>query len=232
MPRRGIGAAGAGDPAAQGKPPYPGNAVRRVGLHCRDELQAGEPDLRGQRRRGGDDITSAQLRGHPGEGRDQLAGRNPPEELVAEMLSQLADARRHPASGIGVPEPVNHPPQLRQHMASLAGLSLNELLERLPARLAMLPRDGQLSLIQRGELSGGQAAFRLQLQVPQAWPAGQRARRAGHDILSRASGGAVSRSGHALRRLHHLVVGGVDRGRAAGDWHEPDVHHRRRHPVP
>jgi hypothetical protein len=47
-----------------------------------------------------------------------------------------------------------------------------------------------------------------------------------------ASGGPVGGGGHLLGRMHHLRIGGVDGGRAAGDGHEPDMHHRRRHPVP
>ena len=46
-----------------------------------------------------------------------------------------------------------------------------------------------------------------------------------------ASGGPVGGGGYLLGRLHHLRIGSVDRGRAAGDGHEPDMHHRRRHPV-
>ena len=41
-----------------------------------------------------------------------------------------------------------------------------------------------------------------------------------------ASGGAVRGGGHLLCRTHDLGVKGVDRGGAAGDRHEPDVHHR------
>jgi hypothetical protein len=47
-----------------------------------------------------------------------------------------------------------------------------------------------------------------------------------------ASGGPVGGCGYLLGRMHHLRIGGVDGGRAAGDGHEPDMHHRRRHPVP
>ena len=228
-------AAGVGDPAAQRKPPHSGDPVRRVGLHRRDDLQVGDLDLRGQRCLGGDDIRFAQVLSHSGDGRDQLAGRSPGQELLAEMLSQLADAWGHPVRASGIPESGRHPSQLRQHIAFLARPAVDELFQRGPARLAMLPRDGQLSLAQGGELSGGQAAFRLQLQVPQARPAGQRARCAGHVSspgLISASGGAAAGGCDPLGRLHHLLVGRVDRGRAAGDRHEPDMNHRRCHPVP
>lgn len=46
------------------------------------------------------------------------------------------------------------------------------------------------------------------------------------------SGGPVDGGSYLLGRMHHLRIGCVDGGRAAGDGHEPDMHHRRRHPVP
>jgi hypothetical protein len=47
------------------------------------------------------------------------------------------------------------------------------LLERGPVRQAEFTGDGRLGVVQAGELARGQAAFRLELQVPQARLGGQ-----------------------------------------------------------
>ena len=94
--------------------------------------------------------------------------------MLVEMLLQLKLAGGGPAGAAGPAEPVGYPSHLVQRMACGAGLTADELLERGPARLAVLPRDGHLRIVQGAEFPGGQAAFRLKLQVPQAWPARQR----------------------------------------------------------
>lgn len=46
------------------------------------------------------------------------------------------------------------------------------------------------------------------------------------------SGPAICRRTDLFRRPDHLSIRCVHRGRSARDRHEPNVHHRRRHPVP
>jgi hypothetical protein len=44
------------------------------------------------------------------------------------------------------------------------------------AQEPVLAGDGQLGLVKRGELPGGEATFRLELQVPETRPVGERTR--------------------------------------------------------
>src|SRR5215470_4859105 len=80
-----------------------------------------------------------------------------------------------PARVVGVSEPGDDPSQLRQRAALPLGLTADEFLERGPARLAMLPRGGQLSFAGGGTLPGFRAPRGLGLEVPEAGPGGQRA---------------------------------------------------------
>jgi hypothetical protein len=77
---------------------------------------------------------------------------------------------------MAAPEAGDHPAQLGQHLAFRDGQLDDVLFERGPARLAVLPGDDELHVVQGGKLTRGQAAFRLELQVPQTRPPGQRAR--------------------------------------------------------
>src|SRR5215813_9839637 len=54
------------------------------------------------------------------------------------------------------------------------GLTADEFLERRLARLAMLPRGGELSFVEGGKLPGFRASPGLGLEVPEAGPGGQR----------------------------------------------------------
>jgi hypothetical protein len=71
------------------------------------------------------------------------------------MLSHLVIAGGRPARLAGVLETGDCPSQLHQRMAFLLGLVADELLERGPARQAMLPGDGRLRIVQRGKLASG-----------------------------------------------------------------------------
>ena len=135
--------------------------MRRVSFDRREDLQAGDLNAGGQRRLANDDGLLAQVRGHAGDRRDQLAGRNRGQEVVIEMLSQLVIVGGCPHRFAGIPETGDHPSQLRQRAAFLLRLAADELLERGPVRQAMLPGDGRLRVVQGGKLASGQATFRL-----------------------------------------------------------------------
>jgi hypothetical protein len=61
--------------------------VRRLGLDGREDLDAGELNLRGQRCLVGDDEFLAQVRGHGSDRRDQPLGRIVAQDTVGEMLA-------------------------------------------------------------------------------------------------------------------------------------------------
>jgi hypothetical protein len=82
------------------------------------------------------------------------------------MLLHLLRSRSAPARLVGAAEPGDHPAQLGQHLAFRGRLLADALFERGPARLAVLPGDGELRVVQGGKFTRGQAAFRLELQVP------------------------------------------------------------------
>jgi hypothetical protein len=82
-------------------------------------------------------------------------------------------ARTGPARLARGAEPGDQPAKLRQDMAFRRGLLADALLERGPARLAVLPGDGQLGVVQGRKFTRGQAAFRLELQVPETRPGWQ-----------------------------------------------------------
>ena len=74
-------------------------------------------------------------------------------------------------------------------MAFRLGLTADEFLEHGPARLAMLPGDGQLSFVEGGKLAGLHAPPGLDLEMPEAGLGGQRAGQAGHNIAFRLAAG-------------------------------------------
>src|ERR1039457_5732863 len=104
------------------------------------------------------------------------------------MLPQLMLAGRRPGLLVAVLEPGDQPSQLRQRMAFPLRLAADVLLQPGPALLAVLTGDGRLSVVQRGKLASGQAAFRLKLEVPQAWPTRQRTRPTWHGSASSRPG--------------------------------------------
>ena len=85
------------------------------------------------------------------------------------MLPELVGAGRRPAWFAGAGEPGDDPAQLGHGVAVLGA----GLLERGPVGQAEFAGDGRLGIVQGGELARGQAAFRLEFQVPQAGLGGQ-----------------------------------------------------------
>jgi hypothetical protein len=158
-----------GDPPAGGECLQPGEPVRWVSLHRREDLQAGDLNAGGQQGLADDDEVLAQVCGHAGDHRDQVTGRKLGQETLAEMLSQLLIIGGCPARRTGIPETGDHPSQLRQRVTVLRGPAA-KLLESGPVRQAVLSCDGSLRVVQGREFASGQAAFRLELQVPQAGP--------------------------------------------------------------
>jgi len=108
------------------------------------DLPASQLDLDGQRRGVGYDVFLPQVRGHARDRLDQLVNADRGEELVVEVQPQFLIVRCRPARRAGVSEPGDDPSQLRQRTAFRLGLTADEDLERRPARLAMLPGDGNL----------------------------------------------------------------------------------------
>jgi hypothetical protein len=165
-----------GDLTAERNGQQPGQPVRRIGRGRGEDLQAAEPHLGRQRGLGHDREFLAERRGRAGDGRAQLGSRARGQHFRREMLLHLVRPGGGPARLVGAAEPGDHPAQLGQHLAFRGGQLDDVLLQRGPARLAVLPGDGELRVVQGGKLTRGQAAFRLQLQVPETRPPGQRAR--------------------------------------------------------
>jgi hypothetical protein len=155
------------DPPADGEGKQAADPVRRLGLGARINLRVVDPQLCPQRHLPGDDEFLAQVHGAAGDDRDKLACREPGKELVAEVLPELVFAWCCPPRLAGVPEPGDHPPDLRQDTAFGAALGVDEAAEGRPARQAVLGGDGPLGLVQGGELTGPQPPPGLQLEVPQ-----------------------------------------------------------------
>ena len=90
------------------------------------------------------------------------------QECAAEVLPRFAVIGGRPPGLAGVAEPGYQPPHVRQHPALRGHLLAGEPAQRRPARQAVFPGDGQLGLVQGGELARPHAPLRLDLQVPQA----------------------------------------------------------------
>ena len=166
--RRGLHP-GVGDPFAEREGSQPGQPVWRRGVDHRDVPQAGQLDHGLEGRLADDAEFLAQVRGHLGERSGQVAGRHDGQEAVVEVVPELLLSGRRPAGFAGAGEPGDDPAQLGHGVAVLGA----GLLERGPVRQAELTGDGRLGVVQGGELARGQAAFRLELQVPQAGAVGQ-----------------------------------------------------------
>jgi len=160
---------GIGDPLGQREAAQPDQPVRRLGGGDRDVPCAGQLDLRLDRDLPDDGQLAVQVGGGAGDRLGELAGRDGGQEAVVEVLPELVVAGRRPARLAGVAEPLDDPADVGQ------GIAIRDagLLERGPARPAMLAGDGGLGVVQGGELPGGQAALGLELEVPQARPGGQ-----------------------------------------------------------
>jgi hypothetical protein len=167
--RRRLGA-GVGDPVAEGKSPQPGQPVRRCRVGHRDIPQPGQLNLGLQRPLADDHELGAQVRGHLGGLLHQVARRKGGQHAVVEMLPELVLTWSRPLRPVGTGETRDNPAQVGQ---GVAFLPVARLLQRGPVRQAEFAGDGGLGIVQGGELTRGQAAFRLESEVPQAGPSGQ-----------------------------------------------------------
>jgi hypothetical protein len=141
-------------------------------------------------------------RGQAGKRRHRLAGHVaaevPVEDVAGEVLAQLTAGEvlaqltvggSRPARRVSTAEPGDQPPQLRERgMPELIEPAFDELLERGPARLAVLAGDGKLSVMEGSELAGGQAAPGFQLQVTEVRLTGKRTRLIRHGSPSSCPG--------------------------------------------
>src|ERR1700722_3688860 len=94
------------------------------------------------------------------------------------MLPQLALAGGSPVGLADVAEPRGDPAELGERVPlpdCRRASRVDCLPERGPARLAVLPGDRELRVVQRGELPGRAPPLRLNLEVPQARLLRQRA---------------------------------------------------------
>jgi hypothetical protein len=89
------------------------------------------------------------------------------QESAAEVLPRFAVIGGRPPGLAGVAEPGYQPPHVRQHPALRGHLLTDEPAQRRPAWQAVFPGDGQLGLVQGGELARPHELLRLDLQVPQ-----------------------------------------------------------------
>jgi hypothetical protein len=152
--------------------------VRGLRLGGRLDLEAGQPgpDLVGGR--GSDGQLALEHRVLAGQHADQPIGRDLGQEMLGEVLPQFSFAGGDPAALAGGGKPGDHPADLIEGMAD--GLALDLLLEHGPAGPAVFAGDGQLGIVQGGELPRGQAALGLELEVTQARPIGEHAWLIGH----------------------------------------------------
>jgi hypothetical protein len=138
----------------------------------------------------------AQLLGHRAEQADQPVRWHEAQVPVVEMPAQLLVAGRCPLGSVSRGEAFDDPPQLREGMAR----GLDVVLERGPARHPVFAGDGQLGLVECGELPGGEAAFRLELQVAEARPFGERTRLIGQGSPSLGARGSATSGRKKCRR--------------------------------
>jgi hypothetical protein len=97
----------------------------------------------------------------PGHGRR----RHQSQVVVGEVFPQFGLGGWPPGGRAGAAEAGDHPADLGQRRVGLAG---DRRLERGPAGQAVLAGDGQLGIVQGGELARAEASFRLELEVAQA----------------------------------------------------------------
>jgi hypothetical protein len=124
---------GVGDPGGQRRGVQPGDPMRRIGRHRREDLQTGQAHPDPQRCPINDDAIRPQLRRRPRELRNQIIGGHPGKDLISEVLTHLRGVGRPPPWPVRVPEPGDDPLQLDQCVRHGAYLR-TQLLERGPTR--------------------------------------------------------------------------------------------------
>ena len=170
---RGFGDPGIAHPAADRESAQAGQTVRRVGLGDRDVVHALELNVGPHRGLAEDHRVAAQVRGHVTDRLDQGGRRERGQEVLVEVLVELVVFRGLPAGLVGRLEAGDDPAELVQGVA--VRCVADALLEGGPGRQAVLAGDGDLGVVQGGELTRGQAALGLELEVAKARVAGQRA---------------------------------------------------------
>ena len=163
--------------ATPGPPPA---WLRRLGLGGRLHPQSVDLGAHAERGLPADGQRRAELPGHLGERAGQRRRRDQGQEVIVEVGAQLGLVRGGPARITGPAVPGQHPAHLTERGAWLAGPGVDGMLQHGPAGQAVLPGDGQLRVVQRAELTGGQPPFGLQLEEAQIGPAGECARLLGH----------------------------------------------------
>src|SRR5579859_1518961 len=156
-----------------------GQAVRGLGLGDRSVVHALELQVGLHRAVAEDHRVAAQVRGHVADSLDQGGRRQHGQEALVEVLAELVVGGRGPARLVGLLEAVDDPAELVQGVAVLSvavfGVA-HALLECGPGGQPVLAGDGDLGVVQGGELTRGEAAFGLELEVAKARPTGQRTR--------------------------------------------------------
>ena len=127
-------------------------------------------DLRAQVKGAGVDENQvlAQLRRYAPQDRGRRLGRHEGQEVFGDVLAQLVAGRRGPSRRVGLAVAAEDPAHLRERVAVFGLGGGDVLLERGPAAHPVLTGDGQLGVVQGGELSRGQPPLRLELAVTQA----------------------------------------------------------------
>ena len=115
----------------------------------------------------GDHQVLAQPARQARQGSGDLIRRREAQEALGEVPAQLVPGRRGPPRRAGPGEAAEDPAHLRERAAVL-GFGGDALLKRGPAAHPVLAGDGQLGVVQGGELSRGQPPLRLELAVAQA----------------------------------------------------------------
>ena len=171
--RRWPGQAGIADPGADRKTLQAEQPVGRDVVDRGEITDAGQLNVGVQRSLGDDDEVRAQVRGPLGDFPGQVGGRDDSQDAVIEMRAHFVIVRGGPAGRRSAGKPGDQPAQLGQSPAFRLTGRADLLFQRGPAGQAVLPRDGGLRLVQGGKFARGQAAFRLEPQVPQARSGGQ-----------------------------------------------------------
>jgi hypothetical protein len=128
------------------------------------------------------------------------------------MLPQFVVTWGQTAGSVGARESADDPADLVECTGGgrlAPGLALDVLLERSPAGQAVLAGDGQLGVVQGGELPCGQAALGLELEVAQVRLAGELAWLIGHRQSFLGARGPRDRAGK---------TGYAALGRTAGEF--------------
>jgi hypothetical protein len=186
------------DPAADRDPAQAGQAVRRLGVGHRDVVHALELDVGLLRGLAEDHEVAAQVRGDVADRRDQGGRRDHAQEALVEVQPQLVLGRGRPARLAGPGKARDHPAELVQCVALWC--VADALLEGGPVGQAVLTGDGDLGFVQAGELTRGEAALGLELEVAKTRPARQRTRPTGHGSPSLTPGVRSLRAGKTRRR--------------------------------